>query len=115
MELKEKIEKLQKDYILHLGRVNEILYSMGKLTKLYQPSFDELMKDFNKYVFCTVPKEQDYWQQVNGDGRMEKRTGLVSVLEIIDGYYLSSEQIEFVKQYFKNTLKVKHFEVKTKY
>ncbi len=89
MELKEKIEKLEKDYNFHLQHVNELSSSIDKFNGLYQPSFDELMKDFNKYVFCTVPKEQDYWEQVNCVGRMEKRTGLVSVLEILDGYYLS--------------------------
>lgn len=43
MELKEKLERLEKDYSICSQRVNEILSSIDKFKGLYQPSFGKIL------------------------------------------------------------------------
>lgn len=116
-ELKEKILRLKDEVNQIETNLNFYKGKLFSLQGLSQPTTYEFHNGMNKY-FTVEVKEMDYEHILGGDGRSspysETRKGMVALISIKDGIYLSENQYNIVKEYVNESLEPDHIKLKVK-
>jgi hypothetical protein len=105
MDLKERIESLEKDKSKYRKLTETIDQDLDKLYNLFQPPMEWFYREMFSFIDIKLDTRR-YNYILDRDGRSlpysELREGLVADVSIKDGVYLSPMQIHILEQAIKD-------------